>query len=350
MRYTRSYYHDGATQHGRYPADEGLGIQAGFTVGVKRLAVKVATMLSYAAAETLLDELADIQMAGSRIWQEVQTVGVAATDWIEAQTAVANALLNPSEISAGLAVTPIRLAATLDGATVQIRGEGWKEVKVGCVFEVVPNPKAQAHDRETVNAQHIEYVFHLGSPEPFGQHLWATAQHRGWLAASTTAVVGDGAPWIWNLADRHFPTSTHIVDWYHAKQHLWAAAHLIAPDSEATAGAWVDRMEDRLFKGDARAIAGLLRTAADPPTAASALLVREAGYFEDNAPRMQYHPFRQASLPIGSGTVESAAKQFKDRFTQAGMRWSRSGAVNLLPFRAALLSRSFDALWHAVCP
>ncbi len=62
---------------------------------------------------------------------------------------------------------------------------------------------------------------------------------------------------------------------------------------------------------------------------------------------MQYQELREQGWPIGSGVVESAAKQFKARVTGAGMRWSRAGAENMLALRAAVLSGSerFDALW-----
>jgi transposase len=33
-------------------------------------------------------------------------------------------------------------------------------------------------------------------------------------------VLGDGAAWIWNLADDLFPAARQIVDLFHAKQHL----------------------------------------------------------------------------------------------------------------------------------
>jgi hypothetical protein len=33
--------------------------------------------------------------------------------------------------------------------------------------------------------------------------------------------MGDGAEWIWNLAD---PGAVQIVDLYHARQHLWDLA------------------------------------------------------------------------------------------------------------------------------
>jgi hypothetical protein len=211
---------------------------------------------------------------------------------------------------------------------------------------------AQTRTRERpVQARQIAYVFHLGPPEPFGQHVWAAAQQRQWQAAGTTAVIGDGAPWIWNLAQRYFADSTHIVDWYHAKQHLWAAARLIAPADDIRATAWVRHYEDSLFAGHAHTVCAAIAAAIPSSTGTTPdLLQREAGYFADNATRMAYADFDQRHLPIGSGTVESAAKQFKDRFTAAGMRWSRQGAVNLMPFRAAVMTRQFDALWRDVCP
>lgn len=363
MSYQRAYYYDAASHTGRYPADEALGIRDGFTPQVKRLAVKLAAIMPYGWAEELLSELAEIGMCGSRIWTQVQQAGGAVNAHLKAQAEQANALPNSDEISPGVAKTAMRLAATMDGAKLNIRAEGWKEAKIGCIFEFVPQPKPlkpkvnpavrerqpeRQPERETVMAKHIDYLFHLGPPEPFGQQVWTNAQQRGWLAANTTAVIGDGAPWIWNLANGHFADSTHIVDWYHAKQHLWAAAHLIAPDS---AVAWVNQMEEDLFAGHTHAIStAIVAAAASSTDSTKAVLEREAHYFADNAARMNYQAFSQQHLPIGSGTVESGAKQFKDRFAQAGMRWSRDGAVNLMPFRAAVMRRGFDALWHAACP
>jgi hypothetical protein len=57
---------------------------------------------------------------------------------------------------------------------------------------------------------------------------------------------------------------------------------------------------------------------------------------------------REEGWAIGSGMVESAGKQFKARFTGPGMHWSRPGAENLLPIRAAIMSDRFDELWEQV--
>ena len=61
--------------------------------------------------------------------------------------------------------------------------------------------------------------------------------------------------------------------------------------------------------------------------------------------RMQYLEMREEGYPIGSGMVESEAKQYKARFAGPGMRWSRTGAERLLPIRTAIMSKRFDKMW-----
>lgn len=63
---------------------------------------------------------------------------------------------------------------------------------------------------------------------------------------------------------------------------------------------------------------------------------------------MQYQQFQAQGFPIGSGGVESAIKQYKQRLTGAGMRWSRQGADRLIVIRSAILSNSFTDLWEQV--
>jgi hypothetical protein len=63
--------------------------------------------------------------------------------------------------------------------------------------------------------------------------------------------------------------------------------------------------------------------------------------------RMQYQQFRSDGYPIGSGAVESAIKQFKQRLTAAGMRWSRQGAQRMVTIRSAILSDTFHTLWQS---
>jgi hypothetical protein len=94
-----------------------------------------------------------------------------------------------------------------------------------------------------------------------------------------------------------------------------------------------------------------LQAAAQTPSPNAEALAAEATYFQRNFrrnfQRMNYLEMREAEWPIGSGMIESAAKQYKARFCGPGMRWSRSGAENLLPIRSAILSQPFDLLYAA---
>src|SRR6266568_2352623 len=55
---------------------------------------------------------------------------------------------------------------------------------------------------------------------PFAQRVWREATRRRFCQAPRRVVLGDGAPWIWNIADEQFPEAVQIVDRFHAKQHL----------------------------------------------------------------------------------------------------------------------------------
>ena len=241
-----------------------------------------------------------------------------------------------------------KIGAGMDGAMVNIRQEGWKELKVGCVFDIEPR---LVFDNDTQEGMEIgkavnnEYVAHLGGPEYFGQLLWAQAQGRDWEAFYDSQIIGDGAPWIWNQAAEHFFDSHQTLDWYHALEHLHTAAHLYHPADPEAAKRWFNSAETSLFQGHADRIAAQLLDRASGQSQRAKDLRTEANFFEHHKRRMQYLEFREEGYPIGSGMVESGAKQFKARFTGPGMRWNRHGLENLLPIRSAILSDHFDDLW-----
>ncbi len=102
---------------------------------------------------------------------------------------------------------------------------------------------------------------------------------------------------------------------------------------------WLCRGKDRLYQGQAAAIAQELWQGAD-------LLNWQAWCFQHNQHRMSYMEMREGEWPIGSGPVESAARQIQQRFGGPGMTWSCPGAEHTLPIRTAIMSSRFDELWH----
>lgn len=116
---------------------------------------------------------------------------------------------------------------------VNIRGEGWKEFKVGTVFDVEQRWERDPQTRELVQVPHgvhMAYAAVLGSPQTFALVLRKVAVEHDIPDADEPAVIADGAEWIWNLAVDLFPDSVQIVDWYHFCQHLAQAAAALYPD------------------------------------------------------------------------------------------------------------------------
>src|SRR5689334_20465695 len=133
------------------------------------------------------------------------------------------------------------LGVSLDGGKMNIRGEGWKEFKAGAVFDLVATPELDPETNEWADQVHgvnIRYQAVLGGVEEFAPAMWALAVDRQVPQAADTAVVADGADWIWNLADDLFPDSVQIVDWYHATEHIAAAAEALYPTNPEMAKNW----------------------------------------------------------------------------------------------------------------
>ena len=306
-------------------------------------------LVTFAEAATILNRLGEIPISTSSLWRRVAVWGPKCQALEATQRAASLATPTREELNQTDAPAGQDLGAAMDGGMVHIRDEGWKELKVGCVFAIRQQPTRDKHTGEMVDLAHAvanTYVAHLGGPGVFGEALWAEARQRHWMQARETVVLGDGAPWIWNLTADKFFTSRQVVDWYHAKLHLTQAASALHGEGTAAARRWVRDHETPLLQGHAERLACTLRQLAQKYSRCAETLRREAGYFQDNYRRMQYLEMREDGFPIGSGMVESACKQFRARLAGSGMRWSRAGLERLLPIRAAIMSHRFDELWQ----
>lgn len=317
---------------------------------VREIAYLSGAVSSYRLVGEILQRIGQFRISESSVWRCAQEVG-SRFQAVEAQEqARATALPEQWEPPSRAAVSDQRMGVAMDGAMMHLRDEGWKEVKLGVVFDVAMQPRQDKVSGEMVELAHAvnnRYAAHLGDAEGVGEKTWALARRCGWEQAQDTVVLGDGADWIWNQAALHFGSSRQILDWYHAKEHLVAAACLLKPEGTPACTRWLNNRETRLYQGHALQIAQELEKAAQQGTANTDKLRTAAGYFRNHHQRMNYIEMREEKWPIGSGVVESGAKQFKARFSGPGMRWSRTGAKNLLPICAAVLSDRFDQMWAA---
>lgn len=329
-----------------------MGIGKGaWSEGVARRASWLGGMLPFAQAAAVFAEVGQVSISTETVWRQTEVCGEAFQMQEEREQERAKAVANSKR---GEESAP-RFGAALDGTMIHVRGEGWKELKVGCIFEVEPQKvkdKPTDEELEVGHAVRNSYVGHLGGPEVFGERLWAEACRRGWERVAETEVIGDGAAWIWNLAGEHFYDSEQVVDWYHGMEHLAHAAAVAYGEGTAEARRWLKKQETVLYQGDATKIAQTIQEMAtqkglvESDNKAREELGKEAAYFEHNKRRMNYLEMRAAGWVIGSGMVESGGKRFKARLAGAGMHWSRAGAERLIPIRAAILGDRFDACWN----
>ncbi len=92
-----------------------------------------------------------------------------------------------------------------------------REVKLACLFTQTTLDDDGHPVRDPGSSTY------LATFEPaarFAQFVDAEARRRGSEHIRQLVILGDGAVWIWNLADQLFPAATQIVDLYHAREHV----------------------------------------------------------------------------------------------------------------------------------
>lgn len=314
---------------------------------VAKQAVWLSGMVPYEQAAEILQTVGRVGISASSVWRRVKRWGEQIRAVERRQQVKAYEIEEPKPHDPNRSLGKMGIA--MDGTMIHIRQEGWKELKVGCVYDIAGRVEWDAYTGEEVqlgSAINNTYVAHLGGPETFGRQMWAEARQRSWMEAVDSQAIGDGATWIWNLVSEHFYASHQLVDWFHATEHLSQAAHLLYGDGTKKSQSWYRRWENKLYQGHGRQLVAALQRQATLQPEKSTELLQQANYFLNNIKRMNYLEMRMEGYPIGSGMVESAAKQYKARLCGSGMHWSRNGANRLISIRSAVLSRRFDKMWR----
>ena len=133
----RGYYYCTHCQRGFPPLDEQLGTcDRQWSEGVVKAAAWLSGLVPFVYAEQILAQIGQVQMSTSSIWRYTQEVGRRFSE-VETQGA-RQASASPVKWMAPEQMAPStpRMGAAMDGTMMHIRQEGWKELKVGTVFEV----------------------------------------------------------------------------------------------------------------------------------------------------------------------------------------------------------------------
>jgi hypothetical protein len=335
---------------GFFPLDERLKLgQHSWTPQTIAQALRLGVEIpSYERAARAFVEISGVSLSKSSLRQLVDEYGGAL---VAQQAEEARAMVKPpakDEVEIEWRQIPQPASDTMsvshDGVMVNIRDEGWKEVKLVSVAAVEQHLNPTSGELEVKLSQQ-SYRAGLWDAATFAIQQWAETERRGIPKAKRLACVADGAAWIWQLVLMCFSPCFEILDWWHASQRLWTIANATCASS-AQATAWVEQQQKLWAEGNLLACFHQVRLLYPrgqllPDPVRQAIL-----YLFHQRKRMRYAEFRQLGLPIGSGTVESACKVVvQARMTQAGMRWSRTGAQAMLALRCVLLSD----YWQHAC-
>jgi len=312
------------------PLDKKWNLPSGhFSMGVKRLASLLGACVPFARASEILEETTGVSMSASELGETTEWVGEQIGAQLEQEIEVAGKGDVPSRENADV------LVVAMDGGMIHTREEGWKETKVGAIQAL------QRLDDRTLRRGPVSYTAVLGSVGPFRDALWAEVLRRGERGREATVVLGDGAPWIWNVADEILPGAVQILDWYHLSEHVHNAKRILFREKD-----WADRILENILEQKIDvAIEFIERTPAKNQAERDALdgLVR---YINTNRSRMVYKTYKERGYPIGSGVVESGCKQIiQARHKQAGMRWNRENAQKMLNLAVFIRSDRWQEFW-----
>lgn len=310
--------------------DERLGVnETGITPGLQRVVCRVALEMAYEPTKSLLKDTLGFTPCSSR---EIERIANRHGKEMEK-------CAEPPSIVKRPVAKKVHCVA-IDGTMIPGLPDPkdhrliWHEVKLATVMD----------------SRDIEAPFYIASTEKaeaFGLQLWRELDSRGMGPDNLVQVIADGAPWIWNLADLHFPGVAQLLDFYHAAEHLHETATALWP--EGIANTWWRRRLDQLKTGDlgnffaALKLTAKRHTSSDPAVSPERLL----HYFEENRHRLGYAEALKRNLPIGSGVVESAGRHIvQQRLKQSGMRWSIPGAQAILNLRTRHRNGQFEQYWE----
>ncbi len=314
----RAYYHCELCEAGFCPRDPRLGCRASsLSPGVLRMVGRVGAMVSFEEGHELLHELAGVEVPTKQVERAAEALGreIAEDEQRVVEPPAADEPLAPT-LYLGMDGTgvPVRKAELVDRAGKQPDGSAkTREVKLVTVWS------AEGRDKEGTPVRDEGSISYSAAIESAAQQghrrgrrassrraSMREATRRGFDRAARRAVLGDGAQWIWNLADEHFPDAIQIVDRFHAKQHLSDVAKAIYGRRAAT---WPSsgrkraprRAGRRRHRRRPRRPTRAFAEGSTRPASASTTSRR-------NRERMRYAEFRAAGLCTSTGVVEAGCK------------------------------------------
>lgn len=340
----------------RYPGDEELDVAGtSRSPGVRRQTARLGAKESFAETAKDLRELAGIELSRKDAERISETVGEGMERWAEKERIRIRYQVPP----------PPEFKKTIDTLYIEFDGTGvpmtkrevagrkgkqkdgsakTREAKLGCVFTQTAFDEKGRPIRDPASTS---FTGAIESAAPFGERIYAEAARRGLHEAKRIAVLTDGAEWIKNIVQTHFPGAIHIIDLYHAREHLVDLCKLLFDRDLKRLNRYKDRWWDRLDDGNIEKIMDEAKSFLPKNENDAKDARRQIGYFEKNKERMRYAQFKANGYFVGSGVIEAGCKSIVgQRLKQSGMEWTVRGANAIIALRCITASRRDEDYWE----
>jgi hypothetical protein len=220
------------------PDDARLGVppSGDFTDEVCMLYSPLAAALPHRVSTQICARFPGVQRSACGAQRLIDRRAQELAAWDRTQETVENArvqMLRADEPEA----SRLRLAMAMDGVMAHIDGR-WQEAKVATILVRHLPRRSPRPVRGAVLAR--RYVCVRGTAEELVAHIKQTLREAGWEGIPVAEILGDGAAWIWHVADVHFPGVRQTLDYDHLSEHFYEVARLLSPEQPEAAKAWVE--------------------------------------------------------------------------------------------------------------
>lgn len=353
LQLERAYYHCANCGQGFCPRDQQLGLEnTCLSPAITRMVGTVGAMVSFEEGSQLLTELAGVAVNTKQVERTAEALGAAIAADEKRNVTPTDDLPLPPTVYLGLDGTSIPMRASeLSGRTgKQPDGSAkTREVKLCTVWSAEGRDENDTPVRDVGSVTYtaaIETAATLDTDKqrsPFTERVLREATRRRFTQADRTVVMGDGAPWIWKIAQELFPRAIQIVDRFHVKEHLSDLSKLLYPQRPDQAKNWATRRHEELDSGRLPDLLRAIRRHANTCEEARKCFQ----YIHCNRDRMRYPQFHAKGLCTSSGVVEAGCKvAIGTRLKRAGMHWTVSGANAIIALRCSKLSGRFQDYWE----
>jgi hypothetical protein len=361
---------------GWFPLDAALGItRDGFSWRVIDVVTRLATRLSYAAAQQTLQALIGWSPSPEAIERLTIGLGQYAPAFMETQGRSADdgeVLVIEVDGKAAPMVTEEEMAARRrprhKGPGCRCKRHRSRQRRAG----KRKKRKKRGHNSKNGRSATLVAMYTLRRDAdgrlhgPINKKIWgqfgtrqaavewardqATRRGFGPDTQRTVQIVIDGERCLRKRLESLFPGAIITLDLRHAQERLWKAGRQFHEEGTVELEQWVEPLNRLLVNGQIDALLLRLRQLREsvplrgPNTLAKrTVLDEQLAYFTERQAIMRYGEYRRADLVLATGVIEGACRYVVgERLDCSGMRWSPEGAQPVLQLRCIELNGDWE--------